>query len=88
MNTKVNRVQEALVNNREALTAKQIAARFSIVNPRDAIYTIRRRGYVVDLEVHTDTKNRTKNKYAFNTSAKAARALIAAGYKAQSMGLA
>lgn len=83
--SKVNRVQEALVKNREALTSKQISARFGLANPRDAIYTIRRRGYIINLNQHIDNSNRTKNKYNYTTNVNDTRALIAAGYKAQTM---
>ena len=85
--TKVNRVQTALVKDREQLTAKQIAARFGLANPRDAIYKIRRRGYVVNLNTHTDTSNRVKQKYAYSTAVADARELISAGYKAKAYGL-
>ena len=78
--TKINRVQKALVKNREELTAKQIAARFSLANPHDAVYKIRRRGYVISMKETTDTKNRVKNKYTLNTSAAETRKLVAAAY--------
>lgn len=84
MNTKVDRVFEALVVNGEQLTAKQIAARYNVANPHDAIYQLRMEGYPIYLNRHVDSKGRVTQKYRFGTPS---RALIAAGYKAMAAGL-
>jgi len=82
--TKTDRVFEALVENGERLTAKQIAARYNVANPHDAIYQIRMRGYAIYLNKHKDTKGRVTHKYTFGNPS---RKLIAAGYKALAAGL-
>jgi hypothetical protein len=82
--TKTDRVFEALVQNGERLTAKQIAARYSIANPHDAVYQIRMKGYPIYLNKHKDTKGRVTHKYRFGN---ASRKLVAAGYKAIAAGL-
>ena len=83
MTTKTDRLLEALKNG-EQLTAKQIAARFSIANPTATISNIRFAGYAVYANEHTDTKGRVTTKYRLG---KPSRAIIAAGYKAMSLGL-
>lgn len=83
--SKIDKVYTALVEDRERLTAKQIAHRFSLANPYDAVYKIRRKGYVVNLDAHTDTKNRVKLKYSFSQNT---HAHVALAYKAKAMGLA
>jgi hypothetical protein len=83
-NTKVDRVYEALVVNGEQLTAKQIAARYNVANPHDAVYQLRMDGYPIYLNRHVDSKGRVTQKYRFGTPS---RELIAAGYKAKAMGL-
>jgi hypothetical protein len=83
-NTKVDRVYEALVVNGEQLTAKQIAARYNVANPYDAIYQLRMDGYPIYLNRHVDSKGRVTQKYRFGTPS---RELVAAGYKAKAMGL-
>lgn len=82
--TKTERVYEALVVNREVLTAKQIAARYNISNPYDAVYKLRMKGYPIYLNVHEDSKGRVTQKYRFGTPS---RQVIAAGYKALAAGL-
>ena len=84
MTTKVDRVFEALVLNGEALTAKQISARYNAANPYDVVYQLRMGGYPIYLNKHVDTKGRITHKYRHG---KASRELIAAGYKAMAAGL-
>lgn len=84
MNTKIDRVFEALVVNGEQLTAKQIAARYNVANPHDAVYQLRMEGYPIYLNRHVDSKGRVTQKYRFGTPS---RELIAAGYKAMAAGL-
>jgi hypothetical protein len=83
--TAVDRVYEALVLNGERLTAKQIASRYSVANPYDTVYTLRREGFAIYLNQHTDSKGRVTNKYTFGQPS---RKIIAAGYKALAAGLA
>lgn len=82
---KVDRVFEALVVNKEELTAKQIAARYNVANPYDAIYQIRNQGYAIYLNECVNSKGYVTLKYRHGTPS---RQLIAAGYKAIAAGLA
>jgi predicted ArsR family transcriptional regulator len=78
-NTKTQRLLEALQNGEE-LTAKQIAARFSIANPTATISDLRlRHGYAVYANQRTDTKGRVTTKYRIGTPS---REVVAAGYRA------
>lgn len=65
MNTKIDRVYEALIINREKLTAKQISSRYNIANPYDTVYTLRMEGYPITLNEYTNSKGRVTQKYAF-----------------------
>jgi hypothetical protein len=65
--TGVDRVYNALLSG-EALTAKQITARYGLANPRDAVYSIRQNGYAVALVEHVDTKGRVKRKYTLDST--------------------
>ena len=82
--TKTDMVFEALVVNGEQLTAKQLAARYNIANPHDAVYQLRMEGYPIYSNKHTDTKGRVTFKYRFGNPS---RKVIAAGYKALAAGL-
>jgi predicted ArsR family transcriptional regulator len=82
--TKQSRVLEALQSG-EQLTAKQIAARFGVKNPTATISDIRLSGFAVYANQHTDTKGRVTTKYRLGTPS---RELIAAGYRAMSLGIA
>jgi hypothetical protein len=84
MNTKTNRVFEALVLNGEELTAKQISSRYNAANPHDTIYQIRNQGYAIYLNERTDSKGRVTKKYRHGAPS---RAIVAAGYKAMAAGL-
>lgn len=86
MTFKVDRVENALIKNRDQLTAKQICNRFGLKNPRDAIMKIRRRGYVITSYPYINSKNKFKNRYAYSTAVDDTRDLIALGYIAKSMG--
>ena len=81
--TKQTRVLEALQNG-EQLTAKQISARFGVANPTATISDIRFAGYAVYANKHTDTKGRVTTKYRLGTPS---RELVAAGYRAMSLGI-
>lgn len=81
--TKQERVLEALQRG-EQLTAKQIAARFGVANPTATISDIRYQGFAVYANRHVDTKGRVSTKYRLG---RPSRALVAAGYRALSLGL-
>ena len=81
--TKQSRVLMALQNG-EALTAKQISARFGVKNPTATISDIRFAGYAVYANPHKDTKGRVTTKYRIG---KPSRAIVAAGYRAMALGL-
>ena len=81
--TKQTRVLEALQSG-EQLTAKQISARFGIANPTATISNLRFAGFAVYANQHTDTKGRVTTKYRLGTPS---RALVAAGYRAMSLGI-
>ena len=70
----------------EALTEAQIASRFGLKNPTATISSLRiNHGVCIYADEHYDTHNRRTVKYAIG---KPSRKLIAAGYKAMSLGLA
>jgi predicted transcriptional regulator len=81
--TQTARVLTALQNGEE-LTAKQIAARFSVANPHDVVYQLRNQGYCIYLNEKRNSKGDVKGKYRIGTPS---RALISAGYKAMAAGL-
>jgi predicted ArsR family transcriptional regulator len=81
--TKQTRVLEALQSG-EQLTAKQISARFGIANPTATISNLRFAGFAVYANQHTDTKGRVTTKYRLGTPS---RAIVAAGYRAMSLGI-
>jgi len=80
---KTDLVYNALVLNREELTAKQIASRYDISNPYDAIYNLRMNGYPIHCNKRTNSKGDIKHKYSLG---KPSREVIAAGYKALAAG--
>ena len=73
-----SRVLNALTEG-QALTSKQIKARFGAGNPQAVIQALRFSGYPIYLNSHKDTKGRVTQKYRLGT---ASRKVIAAGYKA------
>lgn len=76
------RVLNALMDGRR-LTAKQIAAQFSVGNPAAVIQNLRFKGYSIYLNTHKDTKGRVTQKYTLSTPS---RKVIAAGYRAMASG--
>jgi len=82
--SKIENVFNALVNNGEELTAKQIASRYGISNPHDAIYQLRMGGYSIYLNRKKNSKGEVTHKYRHGTPS---RKLIAAGYKALAAGI-
>jgi len=84
MKTKAERLIEVLQNG-EALTAKQITARFGIANPTATVSDLRLRGgFAIYANEHKDTKGRVTTKYRLG---KPRRAVVAAGYRALAAGL-
>ena len=83
MTNTTTRILSALQDGQE-LTGKQIAARFGVTNPRDAIYNLRREGYAIYLNKHKDTKGRVTHKYRLGAPSKR---LVAAGYRALAAGI-
>lgn len=81
--TKQSRLLEALQNG-EQLTAKQIAARFGIANPTATVSDLRFSGFAVYANKHVDTKGRVTTKYRLG---RPSREIVAAGYRALSMGV-
>ena len=73
-----SKVLNALTDG-QALTSKQIKARFGAGNPQAVIQALRFSGYSIYLNTHKDTKGRVTKKYRLGTPS---RAIIAAGYKA------
>jgi predicted ArsR family transcriptional regulator len=87
MNTTTTKSQaliEALQKG-EQLTAKQITSRFGIANPTATVSDLRiRGGFAVYANKRTNKRGDTYTKYRLGTPS---RAVVAAGYKALSMGL-
>lgn len=84
MRESTEKLYNALVRNGEELTAKQIASRFNIANPHDAVYDLRQNGYAIYLNEHEDSNGRVTKKYR---AGRPSRELIAAGYRAMAAGL-
>jgi hypothetical protein len=62
-NSVTTRVLDLLLSGSE-ITPKQLAARFSVANPRDIVRSIRRAGYPVNLVERQDTKGRVTRWYS------------------------
>jgi hypothetical protein len=69
----------------EALTESQIRQRFGLANPRASVSSLRiNHGVAVYANESKDTKGRVTTKYAIGIPS---RKVVAAGYRALSMGL-
>lgn len=68
----------------EQLTAKQIATRFSIANPTATVSNLRYSGFAVYANNRTDSNGKVTTKYRLGTPS---REIVAAGYRALSLGL-
>ena len=69
----------------EALTESQIRQRFGLANPRASVSSLRiNHGVAVYANESKDTKGRVTTKYVIGAPS---RKVVAAGYKALSMGL-
>jgi predicted ArsR family transcriptional regulator len=76
--SKKARVLEALQTG-EQFTAKQIAARFNVKNPREVVRSLRADGFAIYANERTNSKGQTKSFYRLGTPT---RAMVAAGYAA------
>jgi hypothetical protein len=84
LNTKQGKLFRALVIDGESLTASQIVKRFSIKNPTATISEIRYAGFPVYANTRKSGNGVRVTEYRHG---KASRKIVAAGYKAISMGL-
>lgn len=69
----------------EKLTTAQITERFEIANPTATISNIRYSGYAIYANQHVDTKGKVVTKYEIGMPS---RRVVAAGYRALSLGIA
>lgn len=81
--TKTGRLLSALREG-QTLSEGQIRVRFGLKNPRASISDIRYAGYAVYANQHKDTKGRVTTKYELG---RPSRRVVAAGYRALSMGI-
>lgn len=84
LKTKQGKLFQALVLDGESLTASQITKRFSIKNPRATVSEIRYAGYPIYANTRKAGNGVRVTEYKHG---KASRKLVAAGYKALSMGI-
>lgn len=83
--TQKQRLASAFSNGAE-LTSKQIRSQFKIASPTKVVSQLRLEdGMSIYLNTRTDTKGRVTQKYRLGTPS---RAIVAAGYRAMSLGLA
>jgi Helix-turn-helix domain len=61
--SKSGKLADAL-NAGAQLTAKQIAARFRVANPRDLVYNLRKEGMNITLNTRTNSKGRNVQFYS------------------------
>jgi predicted ArsR family transcriptional regulator len=80
--TKQQALLEALQSG-EQLTAKQIAHRFGMPNPTASVSALRFQGYAIYANKRTNNRGDTYTKYRLGTPS---REVVAAGYRALSMG--
>lgn len=84
MTTKTEQLVKALKNGQE-LTARQISSRFGIANVTATIHYIRTKlGYAVYLNERKNSLGESYMKYRIGTPSKK---VVAAGYKALSLGI-
>lgn len=82
--SKTGKLLQALQSG-EALTEGQIRVRFGLKNPRASVSDIRMSGFAVYANQRKDSKGRVTTKYVIG---RPSRRVVAAGYRAISMGLA
>ena len=85
LKTKQGKLFRALVIDGESLTASQLQKRFSIRNPRATVSEIRYAGFPIYANTRKAGNGVRVTEYKHG---KASRKLVAAGYKAISMGIA
>ena len=82
--TQKQRLASAFSNGAE-LTSKQIRSQFKIASPTKVVSQLRLEdGMSIYLNTRTDTKGRVTTKYRLG---KPSRAIVAAGYRAMSLGI-
>jgi len=82
--TQKDKLRKAFFNGAQ-LTSKQIRAQFKIASPTKVVSNLRQQdGLPIYANKHVDTKGRKTTKFRLGTPS---RAVIAAGYRALSMGL-
>ena len=82
--TQKQRLASAFTNGAE-LTSKQIRSQFKIASPTKVVSQLRLEdGMSIYLNQRTDSKGRTTQKYRLGTPS---RSIIAAGYRAASLGI-
>lgn len=72
----------------EELTARQIAARFSVASPHAVVHELRSQGYAIYLNRRVDTKGRVTQKYRLGTPTRAMVAVAFAAAGAELMNMA
>jgi biotin operon repressor len=76
-NTMTDRLLTALVDKGEALTPAQIASRFGLAKPWNAIQELRSQGYSIYTNTKTNHRGETVTVYRYG---KPSRAMVAAAY--------
>jgi hypothetical protein len=84
MNTKLGRLFNALVINKEVLTEAGIRNRFDIANPTATISKIRQRGYFIHGRQRLAGNGVRVTEYLHTTPS---REVVSLGYKAKALGL-
>lgn len=84
LETKQGKLFKALVLDKETLSEAQIAKRFSIKNPTATISTIRQRGYAIYAKTRKAGNGVEVTEYKYG---EASRKMVAAAYRAMSLGL-
>jgi hypothetical protein len=84
LETKQGKLFKALVMDRETLTEAQITKRFGLKNPSSAISAIRHRGYAIYANQRKAANGHMVTEYQHG---EASRKMVAAAYKAMSLGL-
>jgi len=65
MKTQTERVINALVTKRQALTAKQISSRFGAANPHGLVYSLRKKGFKIELVTTANSRGVETSKYTY-----------------------
>jgi hypothetical protein len=84
LNTKTGKLFNALVVEGQSMTASEITKRFGVKNPRATVSDIRHAGFPIYANSHVAKNGVRVTEYRHG---KASRKLVAAGYRALSLGL-